>query len=382
MNRFESAYKPIKKYLAPGLLGIAALLYGSSPAWAQGSIPLEDFAVLAGEAVTCTDSVVNGDVGVVDAGTVTQTNCTILGTVDLDAQQAYDDFLDAYDDLAGVTCDFVLGSTIPVSETLPPGVYCTDAALTATDVVLTLDGSSDDTWTFIIGTSGTGALTGTRFAVVLASGETCSNNVTWWTAQVATLTDSVFLGSILAGTDITNTGGSLDGQALAGGTGTSSAPTGAVTLTGADISVCDGGTPAPPGQGVPIKVTGGGQIQVPNPDSTGRASFGFNAQPDKSGGAKGHFNYVNHETGLHVNGPVTDIRVIAINDDGSPKTIRFSGTCANSPECLFRVTVEDHGEPGSSDEFGISVFGELSEITSQRVISRGNIQFHTRPAAR
>jgi hypothetical protein len=38
--------------------------------------------------------------------------------------------------------------------------------------------------------------------------------------------------------------------------------------------------------------------------------------------------------------------------------------------------VEDHGEPGTSDQFGITVTGVPSEIRSQRVISNGNIQFH------
>jgi len=117
---------------------------------------------------------------------------------------------------------------------------------------------------------------------------------------------------------------------------------------------------------------------VPNPSSKGRASFGFNAKQDQSGdGAKGHFNYVNHVTGLHVNGPVDNVVVIATNADGSPKTVRFSGTCdGNLPACSFSVTVEDHGEPGTSDQFGIAVTGALSEFRSQRVISRGNIQFH------
>ena len=132
-----------------------------------------------------------------------------------------------------------------------------------------------------------------------------------------------------------------------------------------------------------IKVTGGGQIPVPDPNSndpsatgTGRATFGFNAQPDKKGGVKGHFNYVNHVTDLHVNGAVTSIQVIAINADGSPKTVQFSGTWEGGS---FFVTVEDNGEPGRTDEFGITVTtatDELSEVRSQRVISRGNIQFH------
>jgi hypothetical protein len=46
------------------------------------------------------------------------------------------------------------------------------------------------------------------------------------------------------------------------------------------------------------------------------------------------------------------------------------------PACSFTVTVEDHGEPGRRDELGIRVTGALTEVRSQRVISRGNIQFH------
>jgi len=133
--------------------------------------------------------------------------------------------------------------------------------------------------------------------------------------------------------------------------------------------------------GPPIKVTGGGQIPVPEPTSNGQATFGFNAQQNEAGStaATGHFNYVNHDTGLHVNGPVNEIQVIAVYPDGSPKTVQFSGTCdGNLPACTFIVTVEDHGEPGTDDEFGITVTGELTESQSQRVISQGNIQFHIR----
>jgi len=119
-----------------------------------------------------------------------------------------------------------------------------------------------------------------------------------------------------------------------------------------------------------VKVTGGGQIQVPDIDSPGTASFGFNAGT----GNGGHFNYVNHVNGLHVDGPVNEVEVIAFNPDGSPKTVLFSGTCGDG--CSFSVTVEDHGEPGINDQFGVTVTGSVSEVRSQRVISRGNIQFH------
>ena len=320
------------------------------------------FAVLGSSAVTLTDSIISGDVGVYPGTAVTNTRSMILGTVhagDLVAKQASIDFLAAYAALALLPCTETLTGTLD-GVTLAPGVYCFDAAAALTGQ-LTLNGSPTDTWIFKIGTKGGGALTTTDFSVVMPGGETCNNNVFWWVADAATLTRSFFIGSIYAGASITVTGGSLDGQALAKD---------AVTLTNTDVAVC--GTPSYPS----IKVTGGGQIPVPDPVSTGRATFGFNAQPDKSGGAKGNFNYVNHVTGLHVNGEVTSIQVIALNPDGSPKTIRFSGTCGGT--CSFSVTVEDHGEPGTIDEFGIRVTdaGGPTEVRSLRVISNGNIQFH------
>jgi hypothetical protein len=81
-------------------------------------------------------------------------------------------------------------------------------------------------------------------------------------------------------------------------------------------------------------------------------------------------------SGLHVNGDVTSIQVIEVNPNGSPKTVLFSGTWEGGS---FFVTVQDNGEPGTNDQFGVTVTtaaGALIEVTSQRVISNGNIQFH------
>jgi hypothetical protein len=352
-------------------VGLAALLFTASTANAQPAPALgwaDTFAVLGGSAVTLTNATVSGDVGSPVA--VTKTGGTVKGTVypvgDPVVVAAYGDFLNAYAALGNVPCGTYLEGDL-AGQVLKPGVYCVEAASTTTDGTLTLDGNANDTWIFKIGTGGTGALTGTNFSVVLSSGETCNNNVFWWTAEAATLTDSSFIGSILAGTSITLTGGSFRGQALAKF---------AVTVTGTDVSFCGDHAlpPLPPPQYPAIKVTGGGQIPVPDPDSTGQATFGFNAQPDKKGGAKGNFNYVNHVTGLHVDGPVNYIQVIAVYPDGSAKTVLFSGTCGGN--CSFTVIVEDHGEPGTSDEFGVTIIGGVSEVRSQRVISKGNIQFH------
>jgi hypothetical protein len=306
-------------------------------------------------------------------GAFTNTGSTVNGAIhqgDQVAIDAYAAFVGEYAALGNVQCDVNLTGLPLAGQTLTPGVYCFDAAVTETDAVLTLVGLSTDTWIFKIGTKGTGALTGTNFSVVgrTSTGETwemCNNNVFWWVAEAATLTTSNFQGTILAGAAITVSYGTFNGNALAKA---------AVTLSYTTVGCTPWSVPVPP---IPIqlgsiKVTGGGQISVPN----GQATFGFNAQPDKKGGAKGNLNYVNHETGLHVNGTVDNIMVIDINLDNSPKTVLFSGTWEGGS---FFVTVEDKGEPGRTDEFGITVTtatDELSEVRSQRVISNGNIQFH------
>jgi Ice-binding-like len=214
----------------------AAFAAQTAPALGSAS----GFAALAGSAGTCTNSTVTGDVGIV-TGSLTNTGCTIIGTTDNSnaaAAAAYADFLTAYATLASMSCDQTLTGTL-AGVTLSPGVYCFTAAATLTGT-LTLDGPANGVWIFKIGTGGTGALTGTNFSVVMAGGAEGAPcpNVYWWVAQAATLTTSNFLGTILAGADITVTGGTFIGDALAGGAGTTSLPTGAVTLTGSTITAC------------------------------------------------------------------------------------------------------------------------------------------------
>lgn len=218
---------------------LAALLCAFSPAASSAYLgSAESFAVLAGTAVTCTDSTINGDVG---AGTAfTSTRCEQVGTVhlaDAVSEQAYADYLVAYGAIAEIPCTVTLTGSL-AGLTLTPGVYCLDAAATTTGGTLTLKGPVNGVWLFKIGTSGAGALTGTDFSVVTSGGaQAC--NVTWWVAQGATLTDSDFQGTILAGADISITRGTYNGDAFAGGTGSREIPAGAVTLTGATLAGCE-----------------------------------------------------------------------------------------------------------------------------------------------
>ena len=241
-------------------VAVAAISLACGSALAQASTATAEdfFAVLAGKAVTCTTSTVNGNVGLANPGTITNTGCTINGATEEGtpvAQAAYSAFLNEYANVATTPpCDF---NNVPLAGAfLHPGVYCYDAAVTVTGGTLTLVGSATDTWIFRIGTSGTGALTGTNFKVVLTGGATCNNDVLWWTAQAATLTDSVFTGNILAGADVTITRGNVAGQVLAGGTGTDVFRTGAVTLTNTAVNFCPTNTPPPVPPLLPVFVIG------------------------------------------------------------------------------------------------------------------------------
>jgi len=356
------------------IVSFAAILYSPSLGVAAAVAPdlggAESFAVLGASTVTNTGlTIVTGDLGVSPGSAVTgfPPGVVIGGTIhaaDAVAAQAQSAALNAYNALVAQQCDF---NYLDVQElggrVLTPGVHCfpSSAQLTGT---LTLDGCGP--FIFIIGSTLTTASNSS--VLVRNCSQTCNgSNIFWAVGSSATLgTGTQFVGNILAVSSITlKTGANVSGSALA--------LTGAVTMDTNNVSVCTGpGGTFPPADA--IKVTGGGQIPVPDPNSSGRASFGFNAKSNEQGG---HFNYVNHVTGLHVNGPVTDVQVIAINPDGSPKTVRFSGTCdGNLPACSFSVTVEDLDEPGKNDQFGIAVTGGLIEDRSQRIISRGNIQFH------
>ncbi|MBL0225358.1 MAG: DUF3494 domain-containing protein [Geobacteraceae bacterium] len=208
--------------------------YAAAPALGTAG----SYAVLAGPAVTLTDSSITGDVGSgLPFSIITQTNSTVSGTLhqgDAGAVTAYADFLNSYDALAAEPCNVTLTGTLS-GQVLAPNVYCFDAAATLTGQ-LTLDGPSNGIWIFKVGSLGTGALTGTNFSVVMAGGgQPC--NVYWWVAEAATMTTSNFQGNILAGMDSTFTGGSLIGRDLAKA---------ATTLTGTTVSACGAGPVLPP----------------------------------------------------------------------------------------------------------------------------------------
>jgi hypothetical protein len=206
------------------------------------------FAVLSaapdhGGAVTCTGGSIDGDVGSSGpkASVVQTEGCTITGAIIAPVSaNVIKDFNDAYDALAGQPCNQFLALDTYTDTTLSvdPGVICAPAAATFTRTTLTLNGGSNDTWLFKIGTEAVGALTGTGFSVVMADGTPVpACNVTWWVDAAATMTTSDFKGIIFAGAGITMTGTApgtpVEGQALAKA---------GVTLTQMAFLGCEGGS--------------------------------------------------------------------------------------------------------------------------------------------
>ena len=168
-------------------------------------------------AVTCTHSTVNGDVG--SSGpiaSVVRTGGTITGSVIAPVTpEVLADFNRAYDAFGLLPSDHVLSGTL-AGVTLPPAVYRFDASAALTGK-LTLIGPANAIWVFRIG----GALTTTGLSSVVLAGGAQARNVYWWVAEGATLTDSDFVGTILAGANvlggasITITRGAFTGNAFA-----------------------------------------------------------------------------------------------------------------------------------------------------------------------
>jgi hypothetical protein len=385
------------------LLGAASvsLLDTSTTSAQSGGVPqgsTTTYAVLAASAVTSSGlTVLNGDLGVSPGTAITGfppgvvTGATHAG--DPVAAQAQADAQVLYDYLDGLPCDPAnnLTGTDLGGRVLAPGVYCFDSSAQLTGTLfLDAQGSCDSLFVFQTGST---LITSVASSVQVINNPCAINcrggaNVFWQVGSSATIdTGSQFVGHIVANTSVTlNFGASVAGNVIA--------LTGAVTMNTNNISAC-GVNPNPPPTPDPNatpdpnpiptptvscgpKVTGGGQIPVPDPDilvqaatGTGRATFGFNVHPEKNctdGAAKGHFNYVNHVTGLHVNGKVLNSQLVA------PNMVRFTGECGAG--CTFTVIVQDNGEPGTLDTFGLAVTGTKNETRTLRIISRGNIQFH------
>ncbi|MFE2076280.1 ice-binding family protein [Streptomyces misionensis] len=215
----------------PGLMAsalaatVAAAMVVLSPAQAVAiatPVPLAtaaSFSVLAGAGVTNTGATVISH----DLGTHPNPSITgfppgqVLGAVhaaDAVALQAKSDLVTAYNNAAGQATDFALAAGIGGGTTLLPGVYTASSGVGLTgDLILDAGGNPNSVWVFQIPEALT---TATSSRVLLTNGASPCN-VYWQVGSSATLgTNSTFVGTIMALTDIhVTTGTNIEGRALA-----------------------------------------------------------------------------------------------------------------------------------------------------------------------
>jgi hypothetical protein len=360
------------------------------PAFAQpvslGSA--ETFAVLGSTSVTSSGTtVLNGDLGVFPGTTLPAAGAVTLGTgasrhlADAVAAQAAAAVDEAFSDLASRICTpantlTTSGGVYAGGTLATPGVYCFDQDNVQINGNITLTGPGEYVFK-IAGTLATAASVQVRYQPAPTTPSACSgSNVIWRVAgtTVSIGANNVFLGTLLAHEDVTlGTGTTVDGRVLS--------HEGDVVLANNTVTACTDGRKFP--AYTAIKVTGGGSIPVQGAGRQDFANYGFNAHPGGAGvPATGSFNYLNHTQGpppYHLRGTVTDVDVVDADNDGVAQTVRFSGTCDGISNCTFSAMVQDNGEPGRDDQFGVTVVvnGSVVEEQDMRQVRNGNIQFHT-----
>ena len=176
------------------------------------------FAVLAGTTVTNTGpSTISGDLGVSPGSAVvgfppgTVSN-GVIHAADAVALQAQADVTTAYNDAAGRATTATVTADLG-GQTLVAGVY-TGGALGLTGT-LTLDAQGNPNAVFVLQAASTLITASTSTVNLINGADPC--NVFWQVGSSATLgTNSVFVGTVLALTDIAaNTGATVQGRLLA-----------------------------------------------------------------------------------------------------------------------------------------------------------------------
>ncbi|HZB23348.1 MAG TPA: Ig-like domain-containing protein, partial [Gaiellaceae bacterium] len=111
------------------------------------------------------------------------------------------------------------------------------------------------------------------------------------------------------------------------------------------------------------KVTQGGRITTV---AGNKANFGGNAHVPP----KGHQNYRDHGTGMHVSS--LDVDAVVCRADG---TATIFGTAdVDGTEMAYRIDVRDAGEPGTADRYRIRLINGYD--SGDRQLDGGNVQIH------
>ena len=116
------------------------------------------------------------------------------------------------------------------------------------------------------------------------------------------------------------------------------------------------------------KVTYGGRITADNGD---KATFGGNA---KGTGPSGQEEFQDHGPADAMNVHSIDVRAVTCTRDRTAASIFGTATVDGGGSVLYRIDVQDLGEPGSTDTYRIRLGNGYD--SGAQVISGGNVQIH------
>jgi hypothetical protein len=120
--------------------------------------------------------------------------------------------------------------------------------------------------------------------------------------------------------------------------------------------------------GCEIKISDGGYITAQNGD---RGSFGGNAKVSASGTASGEQTYHDHGPVQPLDFKALTVQAVICNNDGTAE-IYGSGT-VNGLSSEYRIQLDDNGEPGTSDRYGITIT-TAGYTSGYKTLEGGNIQ--------
>ena len=120
------------------------------------------------------------------------------------------------------------------------------------------------------------------------------------------------------------------------------------------------------------KVTaGGGQLSQQN------VNFGFNVQSTDGTTFKGQLEY--QDKNMNINLHSLTMTGLAVSTDGTHSVFKGTAQVNGVNGYTFKVTADDHGEPGTSDFFRIVIKDSTNSVIyqSEGLLAKGNIQIHT-----
>jgi hypothetical protein len=111
-----------------------------------------------------------------------------------------------------------------------------------------------------------------------------------------------------------------------------------------------------------------GRITADNGD---KATFGGNA---KGTGPSGQEQYRDHGPATAINVHSIDVLAVSCSRDRTMASIFGTATIGGAGSFVYRIDVQDLGEPGASDTYRIRLGNGYD--SGEHVLSRGNVQLH------